>query len=42
MENRRSTDDEISRGMLKEMENRKTDKIRVAKAERERRKERRF
>jgi len=28
--------------MLKEMENRKTDKIRVAKAERERRKERRF
>jgi len=41
LENRRGTDDKMSRGMWKEIENRKTDEARMAKAKRERRKERR-
>jgi len=40
--NRRSTDDKMSKGMWEKMENRKTDKARMAKVERERRKERRL
>ena len=34
LENRRGTDDKMSRGVWKEMENWKTDKARIAKAER--------
>jgi len=41
LENRRSTDNEMFRRMWKKMENRKTDKARIAKAERERGKEKR-
>jgi len=41
LKNRRSTDDEMSRRVWKEIENRKIDKARIAKAERERGKERR-
>jgi len=41
LENKRSIDDKMSRGMWKEMKNRKTDKARMAKAERKRGKERR-
>jgi len=41
LENRRDTDDKISRGVLKEIENRKTDKAKMAKVERERGKKRR-
>ena len=40
MEDRRNTDDEMSRGMWEEMENRKTNKARMAKVGRERGKER--
>ena len=42
MENRRGTDDKMSRGMWKEIENRKINEARMAKAERERKKERRL
>jgi len=42
LENRRSTDDKMSRRVWKEIENRKTDKARIVEAERERGKERRF
>jgi len=40
LEDRRNTDDEMSRGMWEEMENRKTNKARMAKVGRERGKER--
>ena len=40
LENRRGTDDEMSRKVWKEMENRKTDEARIAKEKRG--KERRF
>jgi len=40
LENRRSTDDEISRQMWKEVEDRKADKTRIEEAAREGRKER--
>ena len=42
MENRRSTDNKIFRGMWEEMENKETDEARMAKAKIERRKERRL
>jgi len=42
LENKRSTDDDMSRRVWKEMENRKTDKARMVEVEREREKERRF
>jgi len=41
LENGRSTDDEMPIGIWKEMENRKTNKVRMAKVE-SKRKERRF
>ena len=41
LENKRSIDDKMSRGMWKEIKNRKTDKARMAKVERKRGKERR-
>ena len=41
LENRRGTDDKMSRGIWKEIENGKTDKARMAKVKRERGKERR-
>ena len=41
MENRRGTDDKMSRGIWKEIENGQTDKARMAKVKRERGKERR-
>jgi len=37
LENRRGTDDEMSREVWKEIENRKTDKARMAEARRKRR-----
>jgi len=37
LENRRSTNDKMSRGMWKEIENRKTDKTKMAEARRKRR-----
>jgi len=41
LENRRSTDDKMSRGMWEEIENRKTDKARMEKARGKRRREKR-
>ena len=41
LENRRSTDNEISREVWKEIEKEKTDKARMAEVEREREKEKR-
>jgi len=41
LENRRSTNDEMSRGVWEEVENRKANKARIAEIERERRKKRR-
>jgi len=41
LENKGGTGNKMSRGVWKEMENRKTDKARMAKVERERGKERR-
>jgi len=41
LENRRGTDNEMSRGVWKEMKKRKTDKARMAEVERKREKERR-
>ena len=38
LENRRSTDDEMFRGVWKEIENRKADEARMAEVEREREK----
>jgi len=40
LENRRSTDDKMSKRIWEEMENRKTDEARIAEAESERKKRR--